>query len=136
MKDVEKTTLRAFLIALYQQKSVADLPGYVLTTLNEVSRDIDNQVEKLHQLAIDTPSLSKPYREARQWFAPQAAERGMGKKWLADPSDDQPDTEQLNVAREVVTKISKLDGDTAAKIFSDPDPVQKIQNHTKSEQQS
>ena len=141
MKDVEKTTLRAFCLALYQQQPGQPLPTHVLTTLQEVAQDLSNRIIDLDQLAKNTPALAEPYGQARQWLTRQAAERGMGCDFLADEADDHLDQERVNVAREISGEdaalqqfLASIDEPTAFKIFIDPNPIQAIQAQAGSEQ--
>ena len=141
MKDVEKTTLRAFCLALYQQKADQALPEHVLTTLQGIAQDLNNRIIDLDQLAKNTPALAEPYKQARQWLARQAAERSMGKDFLAAATDDQLDQERLNIAREVKDDdaeweqiLANFDEPAASQILSAPDPIRAIQAQVGAEQ--
>lgn len=141
MIDSDMPTLRAFCIALYEQKPDQVLPANVLVALRSIAQDLDNRVAELDQLAEDTTMLAGPYEQAYLQLTSQAAERSKGKDFPADPVDHQPDQEQTNVARDVQSDIlefqqflANISSETASEILSAPNPIQAIQARGRSEQ--
>jgi hypothetical protein len=140
MKDSEKTTLRAFLLALYQQQSDQTLPDATLDMLQNIAKDIKHRVTDLDPLAKSTPALAESYRQARQTMSRIASERSLGKDFLAAPYDDQPDTEKLNIASNKQSEIVEfqafldcLDEGTVRQVLSSENPIQAIKAQIHSE---
>lgn len=106
MKDAEALTLKAFLAALYQQQT--PLCEDVKLQLREIAQSLETRTLDLHQLAISTPTLKEPYKDARRWLTSTAAERGMGLKFLpGDEADDHDNQETPNITRDVQSQIEK-----------------------------
>lgn len=134
MKSIEKITLQAFFLALYQLEAHQTLPASVLAALQEISQDLSNRIWDLHLLAVNTPILAEPYRQARQWLAPQSAERSMGldnrpAEMNADADLGIQNTDvRVQDPNDILARInSRLDDETeAARLLSQPNLIQNL----------
>jgi hypothetical protein len=132
MKDADALTLKAFLAALCQQRS--PLSEEIRLQLREISQSLETRIMDLHDLAIATPTLAAPYRDARRWLTSTAAERGMGLKFLpAYEADDDDNRETDNITRDARSALEKTkqifaaieaEYEQAPQVLSDPNPVQ------------
>ncbi|NEO30712.1 MAG: hypothetical protein F6K36_09820 [Symploca sp. SIO3C6] len=139
MKDTEALILKAFLAALYQQRS--PLSDNIKEQLSKIAQSLESQILDLHYLAINTTTLATPYKNARLLFTSTAAERGMGKKFLpADDTDDYDSQETPNITRDVGNDIEEMERfmaaiddkyEQASEIISASDPVQAAQQKFK-----
>lgn len=132
MRDADTLILKAFLAALYQQHS--PLSEEVTIQLQEITQSLETRILDLHDLAINSPALAEPYRDARRWLTSTAAERGMGLKFLpTDAVDDDDNRETPNISRNVQSAIEQTKQVFAAieaklpqasQVLSAPNPVQ------------
>ncbi|NEO99601.1 MAG: hypothetical protein F6K58_13165 [Symploca sp. SIO2E9] len=132
MKDSQALILKAFLAALYQQRS--PLSDNIKEQLSKIAQSLESHILDLHDLAINTSTLATPYKNARLWFTSSASERGMGKKFLpADDTDDDDSQETPNITTDVSNEIEEtarvmaaIDAkyEQASKVLSASDPVQ------------
>ncbi|NET04810.1 MAG: hypothetical protein F6K16_08730 [Symploca sp. SIO2B6] len=139
MKDSEALILKAFLAALYQQRS--PLSDNIKEQLSKIAQSLESRISDLDHLAINTPTLATPYENAHQWFTSTAAERGMGKRFLpADDTDDDDSQETPNITRDVGNDIEEMERvmaaiddkyEQASEILSASDPVQAAQQEFK-----
>jgi hypothetical protein len=132
MRDADALILKAFLAALCQQRS--PLSQEVTIQLRDIAQSLKSRILDLHDLAINTPVLTEPYRDARRWLTSTAAERGMGLKFLpADATDDDDEGETDNIIRDTRSAIEKTKQvfaaieakfEQAPQVLSNPNPVQ------------
>ena len=135
MKAADAVTLKAFLAALYQQRS--PLSDNIKAQLGIIAQSLESRILDLHDLAISTYTLDIPYKKARLWLTSTAAERGMGLKFLpADDAEDNDSQETINITRDVRNDIEEMERvmavidakyEQASKVLSAPDPVQAAQ---------
>jgi hypothetical protein len=108
MKDADTLTLKAFLAALYQQS--APLSEATNRQLRDIAHSWETRILDLHDLAVNTPALAAPYKDARRWLTSTAAERGMGIKFLpADETDDDDNYETPNIFRDTRSAVEKTE---------------------------
>lgn len=132
MKDADTLTLKAFLAALYQQR--APLSEATNRQLRTIAPSWETCILDLHDLAVNTPALAEPYKDARRWLNSSAAERGMGLKFLpADETGDDKNRETPNITRDARSALEKTEQVFAAieakleqtsQVLSAPNPVQ------------
>ncbi len=135
LKDAEALTLKAFLAALSQQRS--PISDKVKAKLGEIAQSLETRVMDLHDLAIATPTLETPYKNARLCLASTAAERSKGPLPADDSEDDDNDNKETdNITRDSRSAIEEMKRvlatidskfNQAARVLSAPDPVQAAQ---------
>ena len=123
MKPSERTIITAFLAALAQLD--APLPENVKEKLQAISKDLANQIDQLHDLAISNPQLEQLYQTARQALLNPATTRNKGSRPIVNATAENRTTEIPNTS--VAIEDQELLA-TITKVFNDPEPVKAAQS--------
>ncbi|KAM3091284.1 hypothetical protein ACKFKG_26230 [Phormidesmis sp. 146-35] len=129
-KDADQQVLDAFLFALAQQDE--PLSDVVQRQLYEISQFLDQQVTDLDDLAISTPNLAAPYRQAHRLLRSERgvppAEKDAGENSGGSdnvmPDDIRP---KLLEAEKLLDAIQQR-RDQAYRILNADDPVQQAKH--------
>lgn len=131
MKDSEQQILDAFLFALARQDE--PLSDSVQAQLYEISQFLDQRVAKLNKLAIENPSLAKPYQQAYRLLNEGASQRSKGvppaEKDEGENSGERDNVMLGDIQPKLLEAQKLLDAiqqkpDQARRVLSAQDPVQ------------
>jgi len=136
MKNTDKLILKAFLVALSQQRS--PLPDTVQAKLGEITQSLETKVQELDNLATNTPSLNNFYINAHILLTHPETTRGVGLKFLPAENHEDNDSKEtsnttidtrdaIEAMKQVVAEIEKK-FEQAPQVLAAPDPVKSARN--------
>lgn len=122
MKPSAKITLKAFLVALYQQNS--PLPEAQTTELHQIGEAISDNIAQLDTLAKSDSTFNEYYLKNRQTLLNPAAVQKQGPRPTVNLAAE-------NRAKETGNQVRDLNDEelleTAQKVLTAPDPVKAAQ---------
>ena len=118
MKPAAKITLKAFLVALYQQNT--PLPEAQTTKLHQISEALSDRIAQLDTLAKSDSTFNEYYQKNRQALLNPAAIQKQGPKPKVNEAAENRAQEIENISVDLSDdKLLKI----AEKVLNAPDPV-------------
>ncbi|MFB2837821.1 hypothetical protein [Floridanema evergladense] len=118
MKPAAKITLKAFLVALYQQNT--PLPEAQTTELHQISEALSDRIAQLDTLAKSDSTFNESYQKNRQALLNPAAIQKQGPKPKVNEAAENRALEIENISVDLSDdKLIEI----AEKVLNAPDPV-------------